>query len=186
MHPQLGTTDSMFRSAFPLFLMVIARTRVLSCGCLPKSIRLSGATSFGKRASLAVGVVAAVALGFAGVVSAGPAAGVGGGIDCTASGVGLCVASAVPPWATGGWAELLLACSVALVAEEPELSAGREHAGSSATSASRAAHGFLIGCFMRHKFSMKEPEVCNAAMGDNSASLQPLLRLVLPDCLSGP
>src|SRR5690349_11174854 len=61
--PQLGTTDSMFRAALPLFLIRMVRVSVLSCGCLPKSRSFSfvRTASFGPLVGAGAAAVAGVA-----------------------------------------------------------------------------------------------------------------------------
>ena len=66
-HPQLGTTDSIFSSDLPTFFTTIVRLMVFSIGCLPKSILVEPTKIFGALAGgggcAAAGATVVVAAG---------------------------------------------------------------------------------------------------------------------------
>ena len=134
-HPQLGTMDSILRSALPPLRIAMARTRFLSCGCLPKSIRFSGAMSFGSRPEAAFDATAGF-VGFRNVLVGLPG---GGGSVCTVSGgVVEGFGRASLGCGSAGGAALLFACWV-LLFDGAGLSSWLAHAEVSAISATRTA-----------------------------------------------
>ena len=134
-HPQLGTMDSILRSALPPLRIAMARTRFLSCGCLPKSIRFSGAMSFGSRPGAAVDATAGLSAfdAFSDVLPGG-----GGSVWTVSGGVVEGLGRALLGCGSAGGRALLFACRV-LLFDGAELSSRLTHAEVSAISASITA-----------------------------------------------
>jgi hypothetical protein len=87
-HPQLGTTDSIFNSDLPTFFKAIEREMVLSFGCLPKSIFVAATNSLGAFAGGAGFGGASAGAGCGCGAATGGAAGAGPPTGCLAT-VGL-------------------------------------------------------------------------------------------------
>ena len=66
-HPQLGTTDSIFSSDLPTFLTTIERLMDFSIGCLPKSILVAATKIFGAFAGVGVAAGTTVVVAAGGV-----------------------------------------------------------------------------------------------------------------------
>ena len=171
-HPQLGTMESILRSAFPPLLMTIARTRFLSCGCLPKSIRFSGAMSFGSRPEAEFEATAA----FSGFETFSVDLPGGGGSVCTVrGGVVEGFGRASLGCGSAGSAVLLFACWELLFAGAA-LSSWLAHAEVSAINANRTAYVINIERFIADKFSTKVQRMRNEYDGQISSAAACRLR----------
>ena len=132
-HPQLGATDSMFKSLFPVFLTTRLRTSDLPWLTLPKSMLLTGRTSLGDVglgtacAALGTSFVAGFAGGLASGLSDGrPAGGWGNNGNVFGAGVSAFGDAEAVAFAFESFDELAGALASLAPDEQPAVSVARK------------------------------------------------------------